>query len=119
MPRTKVLYPETKDFMAYQGNVLFWTGVYISLCFIGNTIVRLFGWFWGAALTPLDHANCRWNIFGFVLLEEHLNQIFAILLHLSPLVIIVFIGGYKMCWVALNIPLMLLKKWYIYLLIKK
>jgi ATP/ADP translocase len=94
MSRTKALYPETKDFMVYQGNVLFWTGVCtLVFAFIGNTIVRLFGWFWGAVLTPLVTLIAGGMFFGFVLLEEHLNQIFATLLHLSPLVIIVFIGG--------------------------
>lgn len=92
--RVKALYPEAKDFMAYQGNVLFWTGVCtLIFVFVGNTIVRTFGWFWGAALTPLIALIAGGMFFGFVIVEEHLNEIFISFLHLSPLVIIVFIGG--------------------------
>lgn len=94
MSRTKALYPETKDFMVYHGNVLFWTGVCtLVFAFIGNTIVRSFGWFWGAALTPIVTLVAGSTFFGFVILEEHLNIIFISLFHLSPLIIVVFIGG--------------------------
>jgi ATP/ADP translocase len=92
--RVKALYPEAKDFMAYQGNVLFWTGICtLIFAFVGNTIVRTLGWFWGAALTPLITLIAGGMFFGFVIVEEHLNEIFINFLHLSPLAIIVFIGG--------------------------
>lgn len=94
MSRTKALYPETKDFMVYQGNVLFWTGICtIVFAFMGNSIVRIFGWFWGAALTPLVILITGGVFFMFVIFENYLNQIFMKFLHLSSLVIIVFIGG--------------------------
>ncbi len=96
MSRTKALYPETKDFMAYHGNVLFWTGVCtLIFAFIGNTIVRTFGWFCGAVLTPVITLIAGGVFFGFVLLEEHLDSIFVTLIHLSPLFIIVLIGGFQ------------------------
>lgn len=94
MSRTKALYPETKDFMAYHGNVLFWTGVCtLIFAFLGNSLVRVCGWFWGAVLTPLITLIAGGSFFGFVLIQEHLDTIFVSLLHLSPLFIIVFIGG--------------------------
>lgn len=94
MSRTRALYPEAKDFMAYSGNVYFWTGVCtLSLAFIGNNIVRTMGWLWGAIMTPLVTLVAGSIFFGFVLIEEHLEEIFLNILHLSPLVIIVFVGG--------------------------
>jgi len=94
MSRTKTLYPETKDFMAYSGNVYFWTGVCtLIFAFIGNTIVRSLGWFAGAILTPVITLIAGGLFFSFVIVEEDLNSIFINFLHLSPLVIIVFIGG--------------------------
>ena len=41
MSRAKALYPETSDFMAYMGTVLYWTGIStLAFIFVGNLIVR-------------------------------------------------------------------------------
>jgi len=94
MSRAKALYPETKDFMAYMGNVLYWTGI-STLVFIviGSFIVRNLGWFWGAVLTPAVTFLAGSMFFSFVVLEGYLEAIFAGVTILSPLAIVVFIGG--------------------------
>lgn len=94
MSRIKALYPETKDFMAYHGNVLFWTGIAtLFFAFVGNNIVRTLGWFWGAIITPGMILIAGSVFFFFVLVEDKLSVIFASITCLSPLAIIVFIGG--------------------------
>ncbi len=94
MSRAKALYPETKDFMSYHGHVLFWTGTCtLAFALIGNSIVRTVGWFWGAVLTPLVTLIAGGTFFGFVLFEEQLAGIVFSLFHLSPLFLIVVIGG--------------------------
>ncbi len=94
MSRTKTLYPETKDFMSYMGNVLYWTGVStLTFIFIGSFIIRTFGWFWTAILTPLMILLAGGTFFSFVILEEHLDKIFTSFIYLSPLAITVFVGG--------------------------
>ncbi|MDG1437169.1 MAG: NTP/NDP exchange transporter [Rickettsiaceae bacterium] len=94
MSRAKALYPEVKDFMSYQGQVFFWMGVSTLLfIFIGSAIIRHFGWFWGAVVTPLMIFVSGTMFFSFVLLEDYLNVIFTSFVHLTPLMIIVFIGG--------------------------
>jgi ATP/ADP translocase len=92
MSRAKALYPATKDFMAYHGNVLFWTGIAtLGFIFIGNIIVRRCGWFWGAVLTPLMFLLVGSTFFTFVLIEEKLSYILPGLTAFAPLVIIVFV----------------------------
>lgn len=94
MSRAKALYPATKDFMAYHGNVLFWTGIAtLSFIFIGNFIVRRCGWFWGAVLTPLMFLLVGSTFFTFVLIEEKLGYILPGLTAFAPLAIVVFIGS--------------------------
>ena len=94
MSRAKALYPETADFMAYMGNVLFWTGIStLVFIFIGSTIVRKFGWFWGAVMTPVMIFFAGSMFFSFVVLEEYLDVIFAGVVTMTPLAIVVFIGG--------------------------
>jgi ATP:ADP antiporter, AAA family len=94
MSRTKALYPNTADFMAYQGNVLFWTGVAtLTFAFIGNTIVRSLGWFWGAIITPLMILLAGGLFFASAMVEDQLAVIFSAFTTVSPLMIIVFIGG--------------------------
>lgn len=94
MSRAKALYPETKDFIAYQGYVLFGMGIAtLSFIFIGSAIIRHLGWFWGAVITPLMTLVAGATFFSFVLMEEYLSVLFVSFVHFSPLMIIVFIGG--------------------------
>lgn len=94
MSKARALYPATADFMAYQGNVLFWTGVFTLICaFLGSAIIRWFGWFWGAIITPLMTMIAGGGFFVFAALQNDLEIIFASVTALSSLTIIVFIGG--------------------------
>ncbi len=94
MSRAKAMYPETADFMAYMGDVLFWTGVStLVFILIGSTVVRKFGWFWGAVLTPAMIFLAGTMFFSFVLMEEYLDVIFAGFISVAPLAVVVFIGA--------------------------
>lgn len=94
MSRAKTLYPETKDFMAYMGNVYIWTGISTLLfAFIGSYVIRNFGWFWAAIITPAITCIAGTMFFTFVLLEDSIGSILGALTIASPLMVIVFIGG--------------------------
>jgi ATP:ADP antiporter, AAA family len=94
MSRAKALYPITADFMAYMGTVLYWTGVStLVFIFIGSAIIRNFGWFWGAVVTPVMILLAGTMFFSFVVLEQYLDIILAGAITMTPLAIVVFIGG--------------------------
>ena len=94
MSRAKAMYPETVDFMAYMGDVLFWTGVStLVFILIGSTVIRKFGWFCGAVLTPVMIFLAGSMFFSFVLIEEYLDVILAGVISATPLAVVVFIGG--------------------------
>ncbi|BFD46206.1 MAG: hypothetical protein DMENIID0002_08520 [Rickettsia endosymbiont of Sergentomyia squamirostris] len=94
MSKTKELYPTTQEFISYTGDVLFWTGVFTLVCaFLGSSLVRSCGWFWGAILTPVVTLISGTMFFTFVILEKPLMTIMTGLSHISPLMIILFVGG--------------------------
>ena len=94
MSRAKALYPETKDFMAYMGHVLYWTGIStLIFIFIGSTIVRRLGWILGAMFPPMMIFLAGTMFFCFVLFDDYLDIISVSFVYLSPLAIVVFIGG--------------------------
>lgn len=52
--KTKQIYSETRDFMAYQGLVLYYTGLFtLVLGFFGPILISKFGWVVAAIATPL------------------------------------------------------------------
>jgi ATP/ADP translocase len=76
--KARTLYPVTADFMAYQGRMLFWMGVFTLICaFLGSTIIRWFGWFWGAIITPLMVMIAGGGFFVFAALQNELEIIFG------------------------------------------
>jgi len=94
MSKVKTLYPMAQDFMNYQGNVLFWTGVFTIFCtFIGSIIIRRYGWFIGAIVTPVMITVVGMLFFILIINEEKLNIICKDSPLITPLIIIVFIGG--------------------------
>jgi ADP/ATP carrier protein family len=94
MSRVKALYPATKDFMEYHGHVLYWTGVFTLICSVmGSALIRNFGWFWAAVITPIMILIAGVTFFSFVLIEDNLAVMMSGITYASPLFIIVFVGG--------------------------
>jgi ATP:ADP antiporter, AAA family len=94
MSKTRQLYPNIQDFISYQGDVLFWTGVFTLICaFIGSSLIRLGGWFIGAVITPVVIMVSGILFFTFVMIENNLNQVLLSKFYISPLMLIVFTGG--------------------------
>ena len=94
MSRIKALYPDTKDFMAYHGKVLYWTGVFTLICaFLGGWIIRAFGWFWAAIITPCMIMIAGVMFFSFVLIQDKLEVVLLGFAYITPLMLIAFVGG--------------------------
>jgi AAA family ATP:ADP antiporter len=92
--KAREMYPTAEQFMGYQGNVIFWTGVFACVCaLLGSTIIRRFGWFWGAVITPAMIMLTGGTFFVCVVLEDKLEVFFEHYGHLSALTIIVIIGA--------------------------
>jgi ATP/ADP translocase len=90
MAKVREMYPQAQEFIAYHGNVLFWTGVFTLICsFVGSSIIRFFGWFWGAAATPLMIFGAGGLFLFSVLIGEWLEYAHAF----SMLPLVVWLGG--------------------------
>ncbi len=93
LSKVKQLYPNPKEFMLYQSQVSFWTGVFTLLfSVIGSNIIRKFGWLTAAILTPLMIFINGVIFFIAVLYENELATLFS--LHsISALNVIIVIAA--------------------------
>jgi len=92
--KVRELYPEQADFMAYMGRMMIWLGIFVLLCsLLGSTIIRRFGWFCGAIITPVITLIVGSMFFTFAEFQESLPLIFMGLITASPLMIIVWVGA--------------------------
>ena len=94
MSKARELYPTTNEFMIYQGNVLFGTGV-STLCFavLGSTVIRRLGWAWAAVITPAMMMLVGGLFFAGVVAQDQLEGMFASMGNMSALAIIVLLGA--------------------------
>lgn len=78
--RIKAYLSDPSDYFAFMGRFSFWTGV-IAILFILVTkgIVRRFGWFTGAIITPAMVLCTSTIFFAFVLFQDLLNDAIAFL----------------------------------------
>jgi ATP/ADP translocase len=94
MSKVRDQYITLEKFITYQSTVLFWTGIFTLFCsIVGSSIIRNFGWFWGAIITPVMIMFAGTIFFIFVGLEHKLEALLSGITYLSPLAIITFIGG--------------------------
>jgi ATP/ADP translocase len=93
LTKIKEAYPNSTDFMAYQGRVFFWTGVFtLIVAVVGGSIIRRFGWLWAAILTPVMILINGVIFLTSVLLEHQLASLLAFKV-ITPLAFIVFIAA--------------------------
>jgi ATP/ADP translocase len=93
MSKVKELYKTTEEFMAYQGQILFWTGIFtLIISFVGSNIVRRYGWFAGAIVTPIVTLLSGFIFFGTVIINN-ISDILHVLFFSSPLIVMVYAGG--------------------------
>lgn len=100
MSKARQLYPDAPSFIIYQGEVLFWTGVVTVISAIfGSTVIRRFGWFYGAAVTPVATLLLGSLFFSSVMAQNYVPAFLASISYAAPLQIIAFVG---LAWHALG-----------------
>lgn len=84
-----------QGFANYQADVYLWTGcVALVFALIGSSIIRGLGWYAAAIITPLTIVIGGGLFFGFVMMQDSLEQIFSSYLpFVSALTIIVVVGA--------------------------
>ncbi len=74
----KAYLPNANDYFAFMGRFSFWTGIVtILLILTTKGVVRRFGWFTGAIITPAMILFTSILFFAFVLFQDHLNDVVA------------------------------------------
>ena len=92
----KLLYPSTKDYMAFTSKITTIVGVtaLITVIFLGGNFLRRFGWHFSAQITPLIIGTTGAIFFVLSYFQGALTPL-ASLFGVSPLVLIVLIGAFQ------------------------
>lgn len=92
--KIREMHSSPSEFMSFQGMLMFWTGIFTLFCTItGSNIIRHFGWFWGAVITPVVIMLTGSAFFLSVIFENNLDLITPVNSIMTPIAIIVFIGA--------------------------
>ncbi|MFK8040346.1 MAG: Npt1/Npt2 family nucleotide transporter [Rickettsiaceae bacterium] len=94
MSKTRQLYSSENDFMSYHGIVLAFTGACTMIfALLGSTIIRKFGWFCAAIITPIVILISGLIFFLSVESEHYMPSLLVSIGYFSPIFLIVCIGG--------------------------
>jgi AAA family ATP:ADP antiporter len=90
--QAKLLYPQAREFNAFMGSYVFWTGIVsIVVMVIGGNILRAFSWFTSAVITPALTLLLGSAFFSFLLWHDSFANILASL-GTDPIKMAVLIG---------------------------
>jgi AAA family ATP:ADP antiporter len=90
--KIKELYPNPSEYMRYQGYLFFWTGMFTLLCtVIGSSVIRYFGWYWGAIITPVVILITGVSFFLSAIAQDMFTPLLS-LYGIQPIVLVVAIG---------------------------
>lgn len=88
----KLQYPDTADYVRTMGMISMSTGfITIILMVVGGNILRRFGWFTSAMMTPILLAISGSIFFSFIVFKDYATPLLAIF-NLTPLYMTVLIG---------------------------
>ena len=91
--QVRTLYPNTNEYLSFMGTystMLAWTTMLMML-FFTNNIIRIFGWGFAAAVTPVTMLVTGAGFFGILIMKDHLGGLFH-MMGTTPLVAAVFFG---------------------------
>ncbi len=90
--QVRAYFSHPNDYFEFMSRFSFWTGIVtLILVFSIKGIVRRFGWFTGAIITPTVLFVCSLFFFSFVLFQESLGDI-VLFFNVTPLYMAVVIG---------------------------
>ena len=93
LSKVKKFYPNATDFMNYGAKISLFTGIFTLICSMTcGSVVRIFGWFTGAILTPAMILIVGSTFFLCVLFQSNLENL-TLKFGLAVLPALVFIGG--------------------------
>ena len=91
--QVRTLYPNTNEYLSFMGTystMLAWTTMLMML-FFTNNIIRMFGWGFAAAVTPVTMLVTGAGFFGILIMKDHLGGLFH-MMGTTPLMAAVFFG---------------------------
>ncbi len=93
MYKIKESFPTMQGFINYQGEVLFWVGgATIFFAVIGSTLIKKFGWFSAAILTPFAMISTGILFFLGVINSKSIYYLTTVTSVLSPALLILSMG---------------------------
>ena len=87
------LYDSTDNFIDYQGNVLFYTGICgVIAALLGSFLIRNYSWYTSSVITPIIILVTGGGFFILVIFQNYFDGFFT-LLGLPILFVMAFVGG--------------------------
>lgn len=91
--QVKENFPEPNDYFSFMANFSFWTGIStVIFILLTKGIVRRFGWFVGAMVTPSVFLITTILFFSFILFKDYLEGL-LLLFGVTSLLMAVYVGA--------------------------
>jgi ATP:ADP antiporter, AAA family len=94
MSKASKSFPLAENFINFQGNMLFWIGIFTIFCaLVGANLIKKFGWMSAAILTPLVLMVTGMCFFQAVIFEDSMYKLKHFFPALVPALAVVYIGA--------------------------